>query len=471
MSRLLLVWFSLSLHPIFFQSQTKDISSAEIAIENISVVDVENGKLLKNQTVLIRDQIITYVGKAPNVTLPETTNRIDGSGKYAIPGLWDMHIHAYSVNEMALFPLNGVTGVRLMWGMPMHHNWRQQFNSAERLGPRMLIASPIIDGPDPIWTGSLIASDKETGIKAIETAIAGKADFAKVYSLLPREAYFAIAEKCKQKGLPFAGHVPRMVTPTEASNAGQRSMEHMYEIILACSSRADELRNRQSKFVAENGGSVRALATRGPSTLRQALDSFDPAVADKLFATFKKNNTWQCPTLTVLRNLAFLTEPEIQNNPNLKYINKGLRSFLAPKKPRRPQTEQQVQIQRERFKQLQHILGEMHSAGVPIIAGTDVLNPFCLPGFSLHTELELLVESGLTPAESLQAATINAAKFQNEEKRMGSVAKGKLADIVLLNENPLEKIQNTRAIHTVIYQGKVLNRQTLDKKLDEFLDK
>ena len=448
----------------------QDESKKAICVQNVSIIDVESGKVLEQQTIQIRDGKITFVGgssSAPDAG--EEVQVVNGRGKFAIPGLWDMHIHAYSPKDMQLFPINGVVGVRLMWGMPMHHAWRKDFESGTQLGPRMMIASAIIDGPKPIWPGSIVAIDKESGVAAVDKAIKGNADFAKVYSLLPRDAYFAIADTCKRKGLPFDGHVPRMVTVTEASNAGQRSMEHMYEVQIACSSRATELRKILADFVEQNEGEVRSLFTGdAPGVMRQAFDSYDAEIAAELFSKLKKNSTWQCPTLTVLRNLAFLTEPEIQSNPNLKYINKGMRNFIAPKQPRRKQSDEQVLFERKRFEKTLQMVGSMHQAGVPIIAGTDVLNPFCLPGFSLHTELQLMVKAGLSSAEALKTATINAAKFQNKTDTMGSIAVGKMGDVVLLNENPLSDIANSRKIDTVIFRGQVLDRAKLDSKLKEF---
>ena len=447
----------------------QESDSKVVVVSNVTVIDVENGKPTPGQTIVLKDGIIEFVGaesEKPDIAIDVS---IDGKGKFAIPGLWDMRIHAYGLNDMALFPINGVVGVRMMWGLPMHHNWRKQFGSGEKLGPRMMIASAIIDGPKPIWPGSIVASDKESGIEAVTKAIAGKADFAKVYSLLPRDAYFAIAEKCKQENLPFDGHVPSMVTIVEASDAGQRSMEHMYDVLLSCSSRAEELRKIRADFVEQNEGEVRSLFSGdAPEIMQRAFDTYDEKIAAALFGALKKNRTWQCPTLTVLRNIAYLTEPEIQNNPNLKYINKGLRSFIAPKQPRRKQSEDEVQFERKRFQKTLQILGQMHKAGVPIIAGTDVLNPFCLPGFSLHTELELMVKAGLSPADALKTATINAAVFQKKSETMGSIAVGKVADIVLLNANPLDDISQTQNIEAVILRGNVFDRAKLDELLKDF---
>ena len=227
-----------------------------VAIKNISVVDVVRGQVDDGMTILIEDDKIVRVDRANDVSIPADAMEIDASNQFAIPGLWDMHIHWYQQDAMSLFPINGVTGVRVMWGNRLHHQWRKDFDDGTKLGPRMLIASAIVDGPDPIWPGSNIASNAEEGRQAVLKAHDEHADFVKVYSLLPREAYFAIADEAKKQNIPFAGHVPRMVSAEEASDAGQHSMEHLYELMLACSSEEQELRKLLESDV-ETTGSIK----------------------------------------------------------------------------------------------------------------------------------------------------------------------------------------------------------------------
>ena len=198
----------------------------------------------------------------------------------------------------------------------------------------------------------------------------------------------------------------------------------------------------------------------------RAFETYDKEKAEKLFAKFVENETYQCPTLTVLRNLAYLNEDRVQKNPNLKYIPAMFVPSLAPKK-RSGQTEASIKRSRMLFRQNMEILAAMQKAQVPIIAGTDCLNPFCLPGFSLHTELQLMVEAGLKPYQALQAATINAARYRRQEKTSGSLEKGKDADIVILNANPLEKISNTQKIDSVFIRGVLLDRENIDARLKE----
>ncbi|MGH9913929.1 MAG: amidohydrolase family protein, partial [Pyrinomonadaceae bacterium] len=186
-------------------------------------------------TVVITGGRISEIGKTGKVRLPKDAQVVDATGKFLIPGLWDMHAHWSQKEYLPLFTANGVTGTRIMWGFPYHHAWRKQIESGTLLGPRMNIASPIIDGPNPIWRGSTAVSNETEGREAVVKSKKDGADFIKVYSLLPRDAYFAIADEAKKQGIPFAGHVPESVSAGETSDAGQKSIEHLTGIILASS--------------------------------------------------------------------------------------------------------------------------------------------------------------------------------------------------------------------------------------------
>jgi len=197
------------------------------------------------------------------------------------------------------------------------------------------------------------------------------------------------------------------------------------------------------------------------------METFSAEKASVLFALLKRNHTWQCPTLTVLRSGAFLADPSFRDDPRLKYMPSSVKTQWDPTKDFRfrNRTDEDNQISRVGFRKQMEIIRLMRQAGVEFIAGTDVLNPYCFPGFSLHDELALLVEAGLTPLEALQAATINAARYQSKEKELGTVEKGKIADLVLLDSNPLEKITNTQKINAVVINGKVINKTEIERML------
>ena len=201
----------------------------------------------------------------------------------------------------------------------------------------------------------------------------------------------------------------------------------------------------------------------------RAMDTYDEAKASELFARFVKNGTWQCPTLTVLRSLSRLDDEQFVNDDRLRYMPKNMRSSWNPKNDFRfkdMQAEDWAAL-RTQFRQQMRLMDRMYRAGVSIIAGTDVMNPYCFPGFSLHDELTLLVESGLPPMAALQAATRTAAQFMGRLESQGTVEAGKTADLVLLDKDPLADIRNTRSIQGVVFNGKFMPRAELDRMLAE----
>jgi imidazolonepropionase-like amidohydrolase len=443
----------------------KNIAAKQLVITNVTIIDVTGAPAASDMTVVITGDRITEIGPTRSVRAPKDAQIVSGTGKFLIPGLWDMHVHWYLKDYLPLFLANGVTGIRQMWGMPMHHHWRKEQESGSLLGPRLIIASPIIDGPNPIWRESVSVADEAQAREAVRKARQDGADFIKIYSRLTRDAFFAVADETKKLGVPFAGHIPQSVTVAEASDAGQKSIEHLTGILMACSSREEELRKELAAATSANPGQFSSAQFR---RINQSIyESFSADKAAALFARLKRNQTWQCPTLTVLRSGAYLSDPNFRNDPRLKYMPESVRTQWDPTKDFRfrNRTEEDHQMAKLGFRKQTEIIRPMRQAGVEFIAGTDVLNPYCFPGFSLHDELALLVEAGLTPLEALQAATINAARYQAREKELGTVAKDKLADLVLLEANPLEKITNTQKIDAVIMNGKLIDKAQLQQML------
>lgn len=439
-----------------------------LVFTHVTVLDVAGGTALPDRTVVITGDRITELGPSAEVRAPEGAQVVDATGKFLIPGLWDMHVHWLHKDYLPLFPANGVTGIRIMWGAPMHHQWRQEIAQGTLRGPRLSIASPIVDGPAPIWPGSSAVKDAAEGRQFVLQAKQDGADFIKVYSRLPRDAYFAIADEAKKQGLPFAGHVPGAVSVAEASDAGQRSIEHFTNVLEACSSREEEVRRKSAEVLANlpEGQKFPSRALLRPLA-RLMLDTFSPEKANALYSRFAKNHTWQCPTLTVLRNMAFIMDPAIHNDPRVKYMPPGIATGWDPKGDFRLQdrTDEDYELSRATYRKLKELIGPMRRAGVEFLAGTDVLNPYCFPGFSLHDELGLLVESGLSPLEALQAATLNPARFLGKDKELGTVEKGKIADLVLLAANPLENIGNSRKIEAVVVGGRHFPKAEIEKML------
>ena len=439
-----------------------------LAFTHVTVIDATGAPAKSDQTVVITGDRITEIGPSASVRAPKDAQVVDATGKFLIPGLWDMHVHWFHKEYLPLFVANGVTGIRLMWGLPMHHQWRQEVEQGTLLGPRLSIASPIVDGPAPIWPGSIAVKDAAEGRRVVDEMKEQGADFIKVYSRLPRDAYFAIADEAKKQGIPFAGHVPASVSVSEASDAGQKSIEHLTNVLEACSTREEEVRRMSAEALANipEGQKFPSRTVLRPIT-RLTLETFSQEKANALAARFVRNHTWQCPTLVVQRNMAFIHDPAIHNDPRVKYMPPGIASGWDPKGDFRLQdrVDEDYELSRASYRKLKELVGPMRKAGVEFLAGTDVLNPYCFPGFSLHDELGLLVEAGLSPMEALQAATLNPARYIGREKDLGTVEKGKIADLLLLDASPLDDIGNSRKIDAVVFGGKLLPKAELAKML------
>jgi imidazolonepropionase-like amidohydrolase len=394
-----------------------------LVLTHVTVIDVAGGVTKPDMTVVITGDRISEVAEAGKVVAPPGATIVDAAGKFLIPGLWDMHVHWYNRDTLTLFTANGVTGIREMFGNPDLLRWRQDIAKGSLPGPRMIVASPIIDGPQPVWPTSIVAPNADEGRKAVIKVKKDGADFVKVYSRLPRDAYFAIADEARRQGLPFAGHVPSSVSAAEASDAGQKSIEHLTGIMIALSDKK----------------------------------------ADELFARFVKNETWQCPTLTVLRGRAYLGDENFRRDQRLKFIPPQMKERWSQRIANR--NDENYPNAKKVFQKELEIVGAMRKAGVQLLAGTDTGNPFCFPGFSLHEELALLVIAGLTPVEALRSATLNPAKFLGLDKTLGTIEQGKVADLVLLDANPLEDVRNTQRINAVISNGRLFDRKALNKML------
>ena len=454
---LLLILTALLILPVLLFAQAKpDHAQVPIALTHVTVIDVTGGPARRDTTVLIAGDRITAIGVSANISVPADAKVVDGTGKFLIPGLWDMHVHWYIRDTFTLFIANGVTGVRQMFGNSNLLRWRDQIAKDSLLGPRMVVASPIIDGPDPVWPNSIAVSNEEEGRKAVRRVKQWGADFVKVYALLPRDAYFGIAAEAKQQGITFVGHAPFSVSPGEASDAGQKSIEHLTGIMIECSDKETELKDKLVKADSP-GARGRVQAT--------ALETYDEKKAAELFARFVKNQTWQCPTLTVLRSSAYLGDENFRRDGRLRYVPRLVQQRWSLRIVNRNDGDNGGD--KKVFQKQLEIVGAMRKAGVPILSGTDTGNPFCFPGFSLHEELALLVIAGLTPVEALQSATLNPAKFFGLDKTLGTIEQGKIADLVLLNANPLEDIRNTQRINAVISNGRLFDRKALDKMLGE----
>ena len=439
-----------------------------IALIHVTVIDATGSAPKADMTVILSGDRISEIGKSGKVRVPKNARVIDARGKFLIPGLWDMHVHAWNKESLTLLVANGVIGVREMFGsIDSIGGWRKEVEEGKLILPRMVAAGPIVDGPKPFWPGSIAVSNEEEGRQAVTKVKNGGSDFVKVYSMLPREAYFAIADEARKQGISFAGHVPSQVKASEASDAGQKSIEHLTGILHACSSKEDELLKEITDVMRKPDASTIGYLRRVGAQNKTLLETYSEEKAGALFARFVKNGTYQSPTLTVLRMIAFVSDPEFTRDARMKYISSSVKSYWQNSLFARPRSPESLALDKRLFQKHLEIVGAMRKAGVEMLAGTDLGNPYIFPGFSLHDELALLVKAGLTHMEALQSATRNPARFLGRLNSTGTIEKGKTADLVLLDADPLADIANTQKIDVVIVGGRLILKSELQKMMAE----
>jgi imidazolonepropionase-like amidohydrolase len=403
------------------------INAQQTTIDNVTVVDVTNGRLQRRRTVVIEGTRIARIVNATPDTRAAAT--VDGTGMFVIPGLWDMHVHAYFTNDTAkfhstsdvMFPLfivNGVTGVRdLGSNLEASLAARDSIAQHQLIGPRMMISGPMIDGPTTRYAAAIKVATPDEARDAVRMLKQRGVDLIKTQTLIPREAYFALADEATRIGIPFEGHVPSSVTAMEAITAHQRSFEHMIGVS-----------DTNATLIAELG----------------------------------RQRVWQCPT--VINSVG--TAADFLSDAGLPYwLREAVNGWRTAALSRLEASDSAQQASRDRTTRRLGLIKSMFDAKVPLLAGTDAPQGYDLvPGFSLHRELELFVRAGLTPLQALQTATLNPAMYFGKTAEWGTVAPGKTADLVLLTRNPLVDIANTRSIAAVIADGRYYSTRDLDRQ-------
>ena len=441
-----------------------------LAFTHVTVVDVASGKLQADQALIIVGNRIARVGPAESTPVPPGATVIDAPRTFVIPGLWDMHVHLFRhfVNPpadvhdryFALFLANGVTGVRDMWTTLEDYEtisaWRRAAAAGALLGPRVEGSSTVVDGVPPIWPQSIHVTDPAAARRVVDSLAHGGAATIKVYTNLSRDVYFAIVTEAHRLGLPFAGHLPLSIRASEASDSGQKSIEHL-GFIDDCSTALDSIvKLRMDPSLPRPEGGVAGLMLR----------TYSDSLCNALFRRFVKNGTWQVPTLAVQGMAGVQYDSVLAADPHLPFITADERARWERRAAQIPPLSPQQADARHRMIQLRlKIVGAMQRAGVPILAGTDVANPWIVAGFSLHDELAFFVQAGMTPLAALQTATLNPARYFGAVDSLGTVAPGKIADLVLLEANPLDDIRNTERIRAVVANGRFLSRPVLDSLL------
>jgi imidazolonepropionase-like amidohydrolase len=435
------------------------LAAAVLLITNVTVIDTRFGGLRGDLTVVVDGTRIARVENSELVKPPPGAQVVDGTGKFLIPGLWDMHIHTFFGDwvpggreaTLPLFIANGVTGVRDM-GSDLEPILaaREDVAKGRLLGPRLIVSGPMLDGPKSQFPSSISITTPEDGRKAVAMLAGRGVDFIKIQSYVPRDAYFAIADECRQRGIVFAGHVPDKIRASEASNAGQKSFEHLIGIFEG-SSTAEEA------FLEGKKGPARFLETYAPKK--------EAALAVLL----AKNRTWQGPTLFWERGQWLVDTVDVAKDPDARYAPPHWRDKSWPTFKAGILKDLATDPLPVRRKFVEHELGivkRLQLAAIPFLAGTDTpAGVDVVPGFSLHRELERFVAAGFTPFEALQTATLNPAVFLEKRGDFGTVEKGRIADLVLLDANPLKDIRNARKIRAVVANGRYFSREQLDRIL------
>jgi imidazolonepropionase-like amidohydrolase len=434
-----------------------------VAITDVTVIDVRQDRTSRPRTVIVDDGRITAI-VAPGDQIPEGALRVDGHGRFLIPGLVDMHVHLFNLYShrppndwtFPLYVANGVTGVREMRGdaasMAQVVRWRKAVEDGELIAPRILAAGIAVDGKSP-----------DDAAREVDAAAVAGADFIKVFSEVPESRWRAIVEAARKRWLPVVGHAPAGLSLLTVADAGQRSNEHLMQAYEACSSIEAQLLDGRHGLEGE------ALNAQRDAQEGQALAAFDRDICRRVGKALAVTGQTQVPTLVLANEDALQAGGPPSADPRWRYLR-------ADEHPRWEQflagyTAKDAALAKQRWPVARQIVLAMHQARVPIMTGTDAPMPGVYPGFSLHEEMTMLVDAGLTPSDALRSATLVPAKFLGIAGAAGAVEVGMRADLVLLDADPTKDIRNTRRINAVLFDGRLLRRTDLDALLEAAAEK
>lgn len=466
-------------------SEEKGLFEDAVCISNVNVIDAENG-LRENMTVIVKDDRILKMAQADSIQLSEENTIIDASGKYLMPGLWDAHVHFAYIEDLApsmfkLFLAHGITSVRDTGGkIDFVKEWKTKADEDPTAAPRVKIAGPLLDGMPNVYDGStprrpplsVGAATVDEAIRIVDELDEIGVDLIKAYEMLTPEQFQAITVRAKEKGLKVTGHVPLSMDVISASNAGLNSMEHLRNLELSTASNADELLAERKRILEEDknlpGGELRSKIHDLQRTA--AYDNQDDSKIDSVLIALAKNDTWQIPTMALNTGFTrrYFLRPDWSKSFELlpgdvseKWAG-AIESFGG---------QEITAASTKRSEWCLDMVDKINKKGIPIMAGTDCPIFFLTPGLSLHEELVVLVESGLTNIEAIESATLNPAKYFDLHDELGLVKEGFIADLLLLEANPLDNIQNTKKINSIIKNGKLYGRGDLDQMLNSLKER
>ena len=434
-----------------------------VFIKSVNIIDVESGNSLENRDILIKNNRIRAIDTSGIIKINSNSLIINGSGKFIIPGLWDMHTHSNQHSEWLHHPLyiaNGVTGIRDMSGQLNERDsywvgskerlrWNTELLNNERITPRYVLQSSYqIDGASSVPDNfpDFFTVEKDEHIDSLLSFYRNEnVDFIKVYQQIKPNMYRKLALTAPKYQLHLAGHKPMFISLEEAVMLGQRSFEHGRIFMFESFPKADSLRNPKN---------WKAFFSKSKKSMIQ---DFNPKTAIKLMTLMKDNNAYWTPTLQTLKFEAYAHKSDFIDNPYLKYVTSTRKDLwwgidLRNNKKKNLSKEENG-LSTNFYNAVKSQIKMANDIGVQIMTGTDVTDSYTFAGFSIHNELEDLTKCGLSNLEALQSATIVPSKFIGKEKKYGTVESGKFADLIILNKNPLENIANSKTIDGVIMNG------------------
>ncbi|HET6942042.1 MAG TPA: amidohydrolase family protein [Sphingomicrobium sp.] len=443
---------------------------ADALIRHATVVDVEHARIIADQAIAIDGDTIRAVGPDHSIAHKYTATRtIDATGKFVMPGLWDMHVHfggeqliEENKDLLPLYVAFGVTTVRDCAEDISSSvlEWRSGVAEGRLLGPTIYTSGPKLEGHKPIWKGTIEVGTPAEVDAALDRLQAMKVDFVKITDNTLKPDIFLYAVKAaKARGLKTSAHTPYALTIEQAVRAGLNSVEHIDYLIKAGSPQEASI---GAEYTAKE-------LTYGEASDR-FVETFDPTYAAQEYRRLAALGVYVTPTLNEGRILAYLDREDHSRDGALAYIGPGLRKTYDWRVERAAKaTPEEVEARHREYQLSLKVLPMLRDAGIRILAGTDAgyLNSFVYPGEGLHEELERYVEAGLTPQQALYSATITGPAFLGHADRYGALATGKAADVLILNANPLNDLKATREIVGVVLQGKWLDRAALDKLLSD----
>lgn len=428
------------------QTTLSTSSRTVVAFVDINVVPMDTERILPHQSVVVVGDRISKIGSHEEVEVPSGAVIVQGNGRYLMPGLADMHVHAWK-EDLATYAANGVTTIRIMHGEPHILDWKQRIEAGTLLGPSIYSTSPTIDGPTDEYPDG-VANYQEAYAAVIAAGSAGY-DFAKVYNNLSKNAYAGVIAAANEISLPVVGHVPFSIGLDGAIDAGQKSIEHL---------RGYVFKVVPASAPVQPGASMRDRAI--------AWNYADRSKFESLAAATRDAGVWNCPTLVEMQHWSLPSKEyeALFSRPEVKYLSQRSRSWLKDRSKTwlADFTEDDFTTARKSLAAKKEFVGALHDAGAGILLGTDDW----MRGFAIVDELEILVDAGLSPYEAIKAGTSNAAEFLEASDEFGTVVVGMRADLLLLGGNPLNDVNNVRDISGVMLRGNWLPRNELDEILE-----